>query len=103
MPTETTKIAADGADLAPDATDWVALRDDTTGLTWSRANIGDKRLKHKQAVKACTALDLAGATDWRLPTIRELQRVQGIAPGWPGWLADPDARGAGIDPSHRSR
>jgi hypothetical protein len=94
------KIGPDGEALDKEASDWVAVRDDTTGLTWSRANIGDKRLKHKQAVKACTALDLAGATDWRLPTIRELQRVQGIAPGW---LADPDARGAGIDPSHRSR
>jgi hypothetical protein len=72
MGTETTKIAADGAELAPDATDWVALRDDTTGLAWSRANIRDKRVTHKEAVKACAALNLAGHSDWRLPTIREL-------------------------------
>jgi hypothetical protein len=66
------KIGPDGEALDKEASDWVAVRDDTTGLTWSRANIGDKRLKHKQAVKACTALNLAGHSDWRLPTIREL-------------------------------
>ena len=30
-----TKIGADGAKLADDATEWVAVLDNTTGLLWS--------------------------------------------------------------------
>jgi hypothetical protein len=66
------KVGLDGDALAGEMDDWVAVRDRTTGLTWSRANVSDKRLTHKQAIKACAALNLAGHADWRLPTIREL-------------------------------
>lgn len=66
-----TKIGADGATLAPDATDHVAVLDTTTGLMWSANDVsGD--VDHDTAEKICADLDLAGHTDWRLPTIREL-------------------------------
>jgi hypothetical protein len=45
--------------------------DRATGLTWTRGNVGDKRLTHEEAVKACAELQLDGG-GWRLATIKEL-------------------------------
>jgi len=47
------------------------VTDRTTGLTWTRGNVSDKRLDFKGAEKACADLELDGG-GWRLPTIREL-------------------------------
>jgi Protein of unknown function (DUF1566) len=54
------------------AKDHVAVRDIDTGLIWTANNVGDGRLQHKAAIKACVALTLGEQTDWRLPTIKEL-------------------------------
>ncbi len=48
------------------------VRDATTGLTWSRENIGGKRLTWADAKAACEALKIGGHSDWRLPTVQEL-------------------------------
>ncbi len=65
-----TKIAADGAKLADDAAEWVAVLDNTTALIWSVKEM--KPLTWKKARSAVTKLDTAGFTDWRLPTVEEL-------------------------------
>ena len=46
--------------------------DCTTGLSWSRGNIGTELLTWSKAADACRALDLGGFKDWRLPTVEEL-------------------------------
>jgi hypothetical protein len=66
------KISATGEQLAADATGHAAVLVPSTGLMWSVAPVGAKELTHKQAEKACKALDLCGHKDWRLPTVEEL-------------------------------
>lgn len=65
-----TKVGADGAKLADDATDWVAVLDNTTALIWTVKET--KPLTWKKAKAAVEKLDTAGFTDWRLPTVEEL-------------------------------
>ena len=48
------------------------ITDTRTGLVWSKATNSAKNVTHKKAEKLCADLDLAGHTDWRLPTIEEL-------------------------------
>jgi len=43
-----------------------------TGLMWSIATIGGKKMTHADAEKAVKELCLCGFSDWRLPTIKEL-------------------------------
>jgi Protein of unknown function (DUF1566) len=65
-----TKIAADGAKLADDATEWVAVLDNTTALIWTVEET--KGMPWKKAQAAVKKLDTAGFKDWRLPTVEEL-------------------------------
>jgi hypothetical protein len=65
-----TKIGADGAKLADDATEWIAVLDNTTSLIWTVEET--KRLTWKKAQAAVAKLDTAGLNDWRLPTVEEL-------------------------------
>jgi hypothetical protein len=51
------------------------------GLQWALATNGDN-IKWPAAVEYCESLELAGHSDWRLPTLEELER-----------LHDPDAAG----------
>lgn len=44
----------------------------TTGLMWSKATLRDDEVTQQQAAEICSELDLAGHTDWRLPTVEEL-------------------------------
>jgi hypothetical protein len=69
-----TLLDAQGAPLAAesDLTTAVAVLDNTTNLIWSRDNVGGQRMTLDEANTACAALDLAGATDWRVPIVREL-------------------------------
>lgn len=67
-----TKLAADGQELAADATGHVAVRDNTTGLIWSAATLTDGEVDHRHAEKVVAECRLMGADDWRLPTIEEL-------------------------------
>lgn len=65
-----TKIAADGAKLADDAAEWVAVLDSTTALMWTVKEMKPRAWKKAQA--AAAKLDVAGFNDWRLPTVEEL-------------------------------
>lgn len=54
----------------------VAVFDAKTGLTWSAGPLqGGKDMNHKDAMKACAALDLMGHKDWRAPTVEELLSI----------------------------
>ncbi len=48
------------------------VHDRTTGLMWTRKNVGSKRLTWSDAKTACAAVREGGFEDWRLPTIQEL-------------------------------
>jgi hypothetical protein len=48
---------------------------DPNGITWTRNDNGKGSVTWKEANAYCQALQLGGATDWRLPSIDELQRV----------------------------
>jgi len=50
------------------------VTDHVTGLTWQRHNDG-KRRTWRQAGDYCENLSLAGYSDWRLPTKKELQSL----------------------------
>lgn len=63
------KLAADGSSTL---SDWVAVLDLETQLIWSRDTLPCGEVNWKKAKKACAELNLAGWTDWRLPTRKEL-------------------------------
>lgn len=63
------KLDVDGS---PTASDWVAVLDRETQLIWSRETLPCGEVSWKKAQKACADLSLAGWTDWRLPTRKEL-------------------------------
>jgi uncharacterized protein DUF1566 len=64
------KIGEDGALLAADATEWVAVLDTKTNLMWAVEVL--KRQTWKKALEAPKKLAIAGFKDWRLPTVEEL-------------------------------
>ncbi|MFC4526368.1 DUF1566 domain-containing protein [Dyella halodurans] len=66
-----TKIGADGAQLAAEATDHVAVLDTKLGLIWSADYVGERHT-FADAQEACASLELAGFNDWRAPTVEEL-------------------------------
>ncbi|MEW6029097.1 MAG: DUF1566 domain-containing protein [Chloroflexota bacterium] len=59
------------------------VTDNATGLTWLQPDsgafnagpFGDGSLNWEQALDWCESLDYAGASDWRLPDIKELQSI----------------------------
>ncbi|QDH70880.1 Lcl C-terminal domain-containing protein [Marilutibacter alkalisoli] len=67
------KIAADGAQLPDDATEWVAVFLPEHDITFTKTSVVDSDVPHEQCEAACKALTLAGHSDWDLPTIDELQ------------------------------
>ena len=56
----------------------VITRDTLTGLEWSARDIGSftNKAKNSEAAKACADLRLGGHSDWRLPTIDELESIR---------------------------
>ena len=64
------KIGEDGALLAPDATEWVAVLDTKTNLMWDAKARAVEGFQAAQAVPG--TLSVAGFTDWRVPTVEEL-------------------------------
>ena len=61
--------------------------DKTTGLLWTKANVGSKPMNWKDAKASAEAVRIGDATDWRLPTIQELLT-----------LVDYDRHDPAIDP-----
>ena len=57
--------------------------DPSTGLTWAAKDNG-KDLSWKSAIKYCRNLRLAGYSDWRLPSVLELQGIYDKAAFAPG-------------------
>lgn len=55
--------------LPDDATDWVAVLDNRTSLMWTVKEMD--RMNWGKAQAAVGALDIAGYSDWRLPTVDE--------------------------------
>lgn len=83
-----TKIGAKGQRLPAGATAWHCVADDVTGLTWdvslhgadhrgwSFTNYGDGSKGDASTVVAeANARALCGATNWRLPTLEEMQGI----------------------------
>ena len=64
------KIGDDGALLSPDATEWAAVLDTKTNLMWDAKARPVESFQAAQAVP--TTLNVAGFTDWRVPTVEEL-------------------------------
>jgi hypothetical protein len=52
----------------------VSWTDPVTGLTWTKQDNGSD-VNWNQAIAYCANLRLGGYTDWRLPTIDELQDI----------------------------
>ena len=50
------------------------VTDNTTGFIWQKV-LSTDNLTWENALAYCNSLDLAGYTDWRLPSIRELQSI----------------------------
>jgi len=48
------------------------VNDHNTGLIWTQSDVGDGRLNHQNAMRACADLSLGGHADWRLPAWDEL-------------------------------
>ena len=48
------------------------VTDTTSGLMWSKATLTEEEIDHAGAERVCKELDLAGHTDWRLPSVEEL-------------------------------
>lgn len=72
--------AADVQQGAPNPTSYTnngdgTVLDTVTGLVWQQAVAADRKYDLAGAAKHCTALSLAGHTDWRVPTLIELISV----------------------------
>jgi hypothetical protein len=61
--------------------------DPSTGLIWTAKDNG-KDLRWKKAMKYCRDLRLSGHSDWRLPSIAELQAIYDKTANSPGLVGD---------------
>lgn len=66
------KIGASGLELPADADEWVAVKDRSTNLIWSRHSINSESYQWAKAKEIAAGVDLCGWKDWRLPTRKEL-------------------------------
>ena len=76
-PPSYTKLDATGVALLDTATSWVAVKDNVTGLVWEVKTTGNKNTTFNLANAGAyaTGLTLAGRSDWRLPTLKELNSI----------------------------
>ena len=68
------KIGSDGRPMGVPVL--AALHDAKSGLMWSAQDVSTKRLTWAEAKKACEEYRGAGFSDWRLPTIDELETLR---------------------------
>ncbi len=84
------------------------VADDATGLTWQQPSPANDKANWNDAVLKCVALNLGGQTDWRLPTLAELNTLIDFTKSNPAtsnllqtnvtlayWSATPLANGTG--------
>ena len=64
------KIGSDGAQLAQDAAEWVAVLDTKQGLMFTVAE--SKEMEQPEAVEYVKTLKVGMFSDWRLPSVEEL-------------------------------
>lgn len=76
------------------AIDVDTVLDTITGLTWQRVAPDPKYIDHAQAY--CGDLQLGGSTDWRLPTIRELQTLVSVGESPSFWVGAFTGRNDGL-------
>ena len=76
-PPSYTKLDAAGDPLLVSATSWVAVKDNVTGLVWEIKTAGNKAdtFTLTGAEAYASELTLAGRSDWRLPTLKELESI----------------------------
>lgn len=58
------------------------VTDNVTGLMWQQTP-EDDGLSYTEAESYCSALTLAGYSDWRLPITKELFSISDFSEGWP--------------------
>ena len=68
--TRFTKVSPTSLLLPADATEWAAVLDTKTNLMWDAKARAVEGFQAAQAVPG--ALNVAGFTDWRMPTVEEL-------------------------------
>jgi hypothetical protein len=69
------KLDDAGNELSPDATSWSQVLDRDTNLIWTADNAVAERLSWSNAKEAVAACSIGNATDWRLPTVKELVSI----------------------------
>ena len=65
------KLSATDEAQSDDCPEWVAVEDTSTGLIWSRDDVGERHT-WEDAKKAAAKVKLLDLSGWRLPTIKEL-------------------------------
>lgn len=59
------------------------ITDLNTGLMWQQTPDSNGNRNQQGATDYCTALQLAGHNDWRLPSAKELYSISDFSRGWP--------------------
>jgi len=91
-----TKLDEDGNDLPDEATEWIMVRDNVTGLIWEVKtdvgtihNNGDEYNWYDAQdyfIDTINSQNFGGNSDWRLPTIKELSTIVDSSISYPGPL-----------------